>query len=104
MKIKLTHNGKKQSVCVWAEQLGMSVQTLYTRRNRGWSDSECLVGRPRKKLPPHAPRRNTPKFMVDGKELTIHEIAKITGIKANTLFARYYQGCRDVARLMRKVR
>lgn len=46
--IKLTVDGVAKSVREWANHTGTNIETIRTRRNMGWSDRECVYGRPRK--------------------------------------------------------
>jgi len=39
----ITCNGKTQPLVVWAEELGVNVNTLITRSNRGWSDERIVL-------------------------------------------------------------
>jgi hypothetical protein len=41
----ITYNGRTQAPSAWAEELGISVSTIYTRRRRGWSVDQILNGR-----------------------------------------------------------
>lgn len=39
---RLTHNGKTQTIAEWAEELGMTWSTLYSRLKNGWSVDRAL--------------------------------------------------------------
>jgi len=43
--IWLVHAGKKQSLSVWAREVGAPWSTLQYRHNAGWSDRETIYGR-----------------------------------------------------------
>ena len=100
--ITLTHEGKTQSIYKWAEELGMSVQTLYTRHSRGYSDSETILGKPRKGVNVRGPRKNSTMFMYEGKLLSLYQIAPLCGVAYDTIYTRHYRGCRNLSQLIRK--
>jgi len=39
----LTLNGTRKTVIEWAEELGVNAKTLYTRKERGWTDERTLT-------------------------------------------------------------
>lgn len=43
--IYLTYHGKTQTISQWAKDLGVSYVKLYKRHYRGYTDSECIVGK-----------------------------------------------------------
>jgi len=44
----MTHAGKTQTMQEWSEELGITSSTISWRLQRGWSDEQCLLGRPQK--------------------------------------------------------
>lgn len=102
MRIKITHNGKKQSVYQWAAELNMSVQTIYTRLDRGWSGVEALIGRPRADGSCNSgPRKNSTAVIFKGvKYLSLGELAKATGVSYNTIYMRHYRGVTNAYELV----
>lgn len=43
--IRLTYNGKTQTISQWADELCINRKTISTRYYRGWSMKECLFGK-----------------------------------------------------------
>lgn len=43
--------GKTQHILDWADELGISVRTLWSRKNGGWTDAEILTTAPRPLAP-----------------------------------------------------
>lgn len=43
--IYLTYHGKTQTISQWAKDLDVSYVKLYKRHYRGYTDSECIVGK-----------------------------------------------------------
>lgn len=41
--VKLTYNGKEQTIAQWAEELGVSYSMLYARIKKGWSTEKALT-------------------------------------------------------------
>lgn len=39
-------NGVTKPATTWCKELGVSKATFYWRRNQGWTDVECLLGKP----------------------------------------------------------
>lgn len=100
------YNGKKQCIYRWAEELNMSVQTLYTRASRGWADHEIIEGRPR---PDGAAVNSGPtkaSVSVVYKGITygsLTELAKATGVPYQTIYMRHYRGCKNAFKLVHGV-
>ena len=47
--IKLTYNGKTQTLSQWAEEFGINYNTIATRYYRGWETKDILFGKNNKK-------------------------------------------------------
>lgn len=43
--VRLTYNGKTQTIAQWAEELNIHYKCLWKRHKLGWSDKECLFGK-----------------------------------------------------------
>lgn len=43
--VYLEHDGKRQTISQWADQLGLPRATLYYRHKQGWSASEIIQGK-----------------------------------------------------------
>ena len=91
----LTHGGRTQPLKVWAEELGVSIWVLHSRRARGWSEAQVLGIEPSPakaasaaKKAAKKPPRPKQTFTVDGITLTFSGWAKKTGVPADRIRGR----------------
>lgn len=40
--VYIEYKGEKHPICVWADKLGVSRYSVYSRKNRGWTDEEII--------------------------------------------------------------
>lgn len=43
--VRLTYDGKTQTITQWAEELNCNRSAMYIRHRKGWTDKECLFGK-----------------------------------------------------------
>jgi hypothetical protein len=79
----LIHNGREQTVAVWAAEIGMGVNTLRSRLTLGWGDERALT------IP-----INDGKHMITfrGKTASLTRWAKAAGLHVDTLHRRISRG------------
>lgn len=100
---QLTYKGETLTMLEWSKRVGVSKGTLVTRLKRGWSPRRTLFGRMDEIVMKPLPRgRHNSKYIeFGGQRLTLKEWAEKYDLNYNTVFSRYYRGCRDPARLLR---
>lgn len=76
--IRLTVGGETRTAVEWCKLHGVEYDALFFRYQQGWSDEECVYGRP---------PQNTLEYM--GKTQTIKEWAEELGINYRTLIRRH---------------
>lgn len=80
--IKLSYNGKTQTITQWATELNIKPATIASRKHNGWTDEEILT----------IPIKNNVILSFNGEEKTLAEWARITGINIQTLSRRVIDG------------
>lgn len=85
---KITANGKTMSVSEWAKELGVRSNLIYQRINRGWSH-DAIVNTP---ITPLGRTRAHKMIKAFGKEKTMHEWARESGMAWSTLHRRLANG------------
>jgi len=75
----LTVNGESKCLSEWAEQVGISQDTIGMRISRGWSDERAIFGTRHKK------EYNTP----DGKFKTLREVQDFYGMSSSGVHTRF---------------
>src|SRR5699024_10449980 len=77
--VRITHNGKTQSLKRWSEESGISVKALYQRYSRGYSPAEILK----------KDRRTKILLTHNGKTHSIKEWSEITGLSERLIRSRH---------------
>jgi hypothetical protein len=72
------YQGKKQTISMWAEDTGLSYDTLYRRWTLGWEIERILTTIP---IAPNA----TQKYTHEGETLSLYQWSKRNGIHRTTL-------------------
>lgn len=83
VNVNLTFNGETKNLEQWAKHLGISSSSLSKKRNRGDSIEDILK--------PSSNRRGE-KVLYGGREVSLMELSKLTGIKYGTLWGRRLKG------------
>jgi hypothetical protein len=79
------HDGKRMTAAAWADELGITKQTIYTRLSKGWPYSRVFTG--------SANRQCNPKRIEhQGRSLTINEWAAESGIDGSVIRQRLKLG------------
>ena len=76
--IFLEYDGDTKTVKEWAETLGVSQYTLYSRVKKGWSIADII----------EKPIRRKRIITINGESHSIEEWAEISGIPVRTLYNR----------------
>lgn len=71
-EVTFTYKGKTKTVLQWSEELNINPNTLYKRKEAGWTDEEIIT------IPKGKGR----------KDINISHLAKAAGINASTLYYR----------------
>jgi len=91
--IRLVIGNQSMSPIEWAARMGISVKTIYSRLEMGWSDADAIHGRPsRARL-----------IEAYGKAQTLSEWARDTGLSAATINKRLKRGWGSEAALTKAV-
>lgn len=92
--VRLTVNGRTDTLQEWSKTSGMRPSLLRTRRVAGWCD-DCIVTVPLGGTCSHIAAKVHPSAIhvtVDGKTATLHEWSKQYSLKQNTIVARMARG------------
>lgn len=77
--VRITHDGKNQTLKQWSEETGISVSALYQRFTKGYSPEEILK----------KDRRTTILLTLNGETHSIKDWSKITGLSERLIRSRY---------------
>lgn len=83
--VMITHEGRTMSIADWARHLDMPYYWIKHRHSRGYTPPELFSRQ-------HLPYKKAKLFLYEGKQMTIKEISKVSGVKLQTLYARLYAG------------
>ena len=85
INVFLEHEGRRQTVAQWAEELGINYHTLYNRVQLGWTTERALT-------PDAAPTIHRVLYEHNGERLWIGDWSNRTGLPFWTIKGRLRQG------------
>ena len=85
---RYTVDGVTRSIAEWSRVTGIPTYVLYQRMRDGYTLTQALQL-------PYAPAKPAEKIDFRGRQMTIYQLAKETGISYPTLIKRYMRGDRD---------
>jgi hypothetical protein len=84
--VLIEHDGKTMTIADWARHLGLPYHWIKYRHSKGYKPPELFSSTN------HRGENSVHRVNYNGKEVTMKELSKLTGIKLQTLYARLYAG------------